>query len=89
MVFGVIAAEAGLEIVEVWPVMGGAKKEHNLFAVYVMRKKQEGGVAEEGSTDGSNMNKGVVRPSLVVWDEHGQWTEDYSKVLEAMSIPTV
>ena len=83
------AAEAGLEIVEVWPVMGGAKKEHNLFAVYVMRKKQEGGVAEEGSTDGSNMNKGVVRPSLVVRDEHGQWTEEYSKVLEAMSIPTV
>ena len=99
------AKEAGLSIVDVWPVVGGGskkkKKKSNLFAVYVMKKKKK--LEDEAAECNNNGNGGggynndvvleegnnanVVRPSLIVRDENGKWTKEYSKVMQAMSIP--
>ncbi|KAL9182943.1 hypothetical protein ACHAXT_004222 [Thalassiosira profunda] len=79
------AEDAGLTIHCVWPVKGGAKKDDNLFAVYVMKRRQ---------TDATNSHNnaprcdGVIRSPLVVRDEAGGWTQAYAEVLEAMSVPT-
>jgi len=71
-------------------VMGGVRKGKNLFAVYVMKKKKQRKTGEGEGADGADVTRGdknIVRPSLVVRDENGNWTEEYAKVLEAMSIP--
>ncbi|KAL7539457.1 hypothetical protein ACHAXR_011865 [Thalassiosira sp. AJA248-18] len=67
------AKEAGLNIECVWPVMGGVRKENNLFAVYVMKKCCTDAHAGGG---GDGPKEGTVRPSLVVRDEDGKWTKD-------------
>ena len=81
------AKEAGLIIESVQPVRGGVKKEHNLFAVYVMKKRSEG--VEKGGDDEQLVERDVVLPALVVRDEHGKWTEEYKRVMQSMSIPVV
>ncbi|KAL7445638.1 hypothetical protein ACHAXH_009551 [Discostella pseudostelligera] len=86
------AAEAGLIIECVWPVGGGGKQRqgHILFAVYVMRKiKDQAQADEDCKRDVEEMlsKRKVIRPTLVVRDENGKWTEDYAKVMNAMSIP--
>jgi len=80
------AKEAGLIIESVQPVRGGVRKEHNLFAVYVMKKRSQG--VEKGDDEQLD-EKDVVLPSLVVRDEHGNWTKEYARVMQTMSIPVV
>ena len=88
------AKEAGLAIECVYPVRGGVKKEHNLFAVYVMKKKSSnedydhGKVGDDGE-DEQREERNVIQPSLVVRGENGKWTKDYAAVMESMSIPVV
>jgi hypothetical protein len=86
------AAEAGLIIECVWPVGGGGKQRqgHILFAVYVMRKIKDQAQADEDckrDVEEIHSKRKVIRPTLVVRDENGKWTEDYAKVMNAMSIP--
>jgi len=86
------AAEAGLTIECVWPVGGGGKQRqgHILFAVYVMRKIKDQAQADEDckrDVEEMHSKRKVIRPTLVVRDENGKWTEDYAKVMNAMSIP--
>ena len=62
-----------------------------MFAVYVMRKiKGQAQADEDCKRDVEEMHskRKVIRPTLVVRDEVGKWTEDYAKVMNAMSIPT-
>mmetsp|Transcript_4608 Transcript_4608/g.10407 ORF Transcript_4608/g.10407 Transcript_4608/m.10407 type:complete len:333 (+) Transcript_4608:690-1688(+) len=80
------AKEAGLTIESVLPVMGGVRKVNNLFAVYVMKVKPEGC---DGTGDNELEDENKVRPSLIVRDQKGKWTNEYAKVMEAMSIPMV
>jgi len=75
------AKEAGLIIESVQPVRGGVRKEKNLFAVYVMKKK--------GNNEEQKDERDVVLPALVVRDEHGKWTKEYAQVMQTMSIPVV
>ena len=75
------AKEAGLIIESVQPVRGGVRKEHNLFAVYVMKKK--------GNNEEQKDERDVVLPALVVRDEHGNWTKEYARVMQSMSIPVL
>jgi tRNA1(Val) A37 N6-methylase TrmN6 len=86
------AEDAGLTIVRVHPVRGSVKKDGNLFAVYVMRKRADG--EERASDDGERgredaNNDVVTMPPLVVRDADGKWTSEYANVLEDMSIPVV
>eukprot|EP00986_Skeletonema_menzelii_P012578 scaffold6982_cov144-Skeletonema_menzelii.AAC.11 len=76
---------AGLDIVSVWPVMGRVGKPEPLFAVYVMRKKSES--YQDIANDQNKANR--MRAPLIVRDEDGKWTEQYAKVMKAMSIPVV
>lgn len=76
---------AGLDIVNVWPVMGRVGKPEPLFAVYVMRKKSE---SYQNITNGQNKEERVRAP-LIVRGEDGKWTEQYSEVMKAMSIPVL
>jgi len=76
---------AGLDIVSVWPVMGRVGKPDPLFAVYVMRKKSES--YQDIANDQNKANR--MRAPLIVRDEDGKWTEQYAKVMKAMSIPVV
>mmetsp|Transcript_3714 Transcript_3714/g.7272 ORF Transcript_3714/g.7272 Transcript_3714/m.7272 type:complete len:133 (+) Transcript_3714:2-400(+) len=81
------AHEAGLEIECVWPVMGRAGKKDPLFAVYVMKKMfncRSGELSDDKTT-----RAGRIRPPLVVRMENGKWTDEYAKVMKAMSIPVV
>jgi len=75
------AKEAGLIIESVQPVRGGVRKEKNLFAVYVMKKK--------GNNEEQKDERDVVLPALVVRDEHGNWTKEYARVMQSMSIPVL
>jgi len=75
------AKEAGLIIESVQPVRGGVRKEKNLFAVYVMKKK--------GNNEEQKDERDIVLPALVVRDEHGNWTKEYARVMQSMSIPVL
>ena len=84
------AKDAGLIIECVYPVRGSVRKETNLFAVYVMKKKKQkhddktiGVKDDEEQQDEAK----IIRPPLAVRDEDGKWTAEYTKVLNAMSIP--
>lgn len=89
------AAEAGLTIECVWPVSGGGKQRQGniLFAVYVMMKKK---IEDEAPAvddckkfvDELHARRNSIQPTLVVRDKNGKWTQEYSKVMHAMSIPT-
>ena len=83
------AKEAGLAIECVYPVRGGVKKEHNLFAVYVMKKKSSNYGKVGDGEDEQMEERNVIQPPLVVRGEHGKWTKDYAAVMESMSIPVV
>ena len=89
------AKDAGLSIVDVWPVMGGGskkKKKSNLFSVYVMKKKKsdediaacnKNGNGEGGYNNNVVLEEGnkanIVRPSLIFRDEHGKWTKELQR----------
>ena len=83
------AAEAGLTIEYVWPVSGGGKQRQGniLFAVYVMKKKkiEDAALAVD---DSKKLRQKCIQPTLVVRDKNGKWTQEYAKVMHAMSIPT-
>lgn len=81
------AHEAGLEIECVWPVMGRAGKKDPLFAVYVMKKISDCRSGELNDDKTKRAEK--IRPPLVVRMENGKWTDEYAKVMKAMSIPVV
>lgn len=81
------AKDAGLIIECVWPVRGGIRKETNLFAVYVMKKKNDDGNSDIDEQQQEVMT--TIRPPLVVRDKDGKWTNEYAKVLDAMSIPVI
>ncbi len=76
---------AGLDVVSVWPVMGRTGKPEPLFAVYVMKKKSD---SYQDIADDQN-NEKRVRAPLIVRGDDGKWTEQYAKVMQAMSIPVV
>jgi tRNA1(Val) A37 N6-methylase TrmN6 len=88
------AKDAGLIIVCVYPVRGSVRKETNLFAVYVMKKKKkkqkhdDKTIGVEDDEEQQDEAK-IIRPPLAVRDEDGKWTDEYTKVLNAMSIPVV
>ncbi len=81
------AKMSGLHIDFVLPVMGKFGKPEPLFAVYVMRKKNS--ETNLNSADDCQEEVTRVRDPLIVRDEDGKWTNEYSKVLGAMSIPVV
>jgi tRNA1(Val) A37 N6-methylase TrmN6 len=87
------AKDAGLIIECVYPVRGSIRKETNLFAVYVMKKKKK--LKHDDKTIGVEVDEEqqdeakIIRPPLAVRDEDGKWTDDYTRVLNAMSIPVV
>ena len=89
------AKDAGLIIVCVYPVRGSVRKETNLFAVYVMKKKKKQKQKHDDKTFGVEDDEEqldeakIIRPPLAVRDEDGKWTDDYTRVLNAMSIPVV
>lgn len=74
------AKEAGLVIDRVWPVMGKTGRKEPLFAVYVMKK-------QSSQNDSTGEVRTEVNPPLVVRGANGKWTEEYERVMEAMSIP--
>ncbi|KAL7467936.1 hypothetical protein ACHAXS_008189 [Conticribra weissflogii] len=81
------AHEAGLEIECVWPVIGRAGKKDPLFSVYVMKKTSK---CQRGELNIDNTSRtGKIRPPLVVRTENGKWSDEYAKVMKAMSIPVV
>jgi tRNA1(Val) A37 N6-methylase TrmN6 len=84
------AKDAGLIIECVYPVRGSVRKETNLFAVYVMKKKKQKHddktIGVEDDEEQQDEAK-IIRPPLAVRDEDGKWTAEYTKVLNAMSIP--
>ena len=38
--------------------------------------------------DSKKVRQKSIQPTLVVRDKNGKWTQDYAKVMHAMSIPT-
>jgi tRNA1Val (adenine37-N6)-methyltransferase len=76
------AQEAGLVIVEVLPIQGRTGKPCPLFAVYVMRKQEYYFGGKEPPTT-------KVLECVSVRDDQGKWTQQYQKILEAMSIPSM
>jgi len=84
------AKDAGLIIECVYPVRGSVRKETNLFAVYVMKKKKQKHddktIGVEDDEEQQDEAK-IIIPPLAVRDEDGKWTAEYTKVLNAMSIP--
>ena len=80
------AKEAGLAIEDVQPVRGSVKKEHNLFAVYVMKKADTVEVAQAADEQDSLV---VQDPLVVRLDESGKYTAEYTILLDSMSIPVV
>lgn len=74
------AKNSGLVIDCVWPVKGKEGKDP-LFAVYVMRKGND-------SIDTKVQPADAIRNALTVREKNGKWTDNYAKIMEAMSIPT-
>jgi len=70
------AAKAELHVDLVLPVKGKTGRKENLFAVYVLRKRNE-----------SSGEQTMILEALPVRSESGKWTVTYAHVLEAMSIP--
>lgn len=73
------AREAGLSVVAVLPIKGKEGKKENLFAVYVMQK----------TITGKCRHPPVQLPALAVRNMIGGWTEEYSRILDDMSIPRI
>lgn len=70
------AKEAGLQITRVIPIKGTTRKQHNLFAIYVMcMKKTYSDIAIE-----------VLDP-ISVRNHSGNWTPEYANIMTSMSIP--
>ena len=78
------AKQAGLVVVEVLPVKGRTGKPCPLFAVYTMRK-----ASYYDNASSNSVPETKVLDVLTVRDDQGNWTEEYQKVLQAMSIPVV
>lgn len=78
------AEQAGLVVVEVLPVKGRTGKPCPLFAVYAMRK-----ASFYGEVGSESVPETKVLDVLTVRDDQGNWTEEYQKVLQAMSIPVI
>ena len=75
-----------MAIEDVQPVRGSVKKEHNLFAVYVMKKADTVEVAQAADEQDSLV---VQDPLVVRLDESGKYTAEYTILLDSMSIPVV
>lgn len=85
------AKDAGLIIECVYPIRGSVRKETSLFAVYVMKKKQKHDdktISVEDDEEQQDEAK-IIRHPLAVRDEDGKYTDEYTTVLNAMSIPVV
>ena len=70
------AKEAGLQITKVIPIKGTTRKQHNLFAIYVM--------CMEKTND--HVSCQVLDP-ICVRNHDGKWTPEYTKIMASMSIP--
>ena len=75
------AKEAGLDVLSVHPIKGNLKKQQNLFAVYVMKKKSG------NDYDGNEPIPTQVHDTISVRKDDGEWTDEYKKIMESMSIP--
>ena len=78
------AKDANLVVTVVLPVQGRSGKPCPLFAVYVMRKRAYFDDENENPIPATKM-----LDTLIVRDSEGNWTQEYKKVLEAMSIPVI
>jgi tRNA1(Val) A37 N6-methylase TrmN6 len=77
------AKMSGLHIESVWPVIGRVGRREPLFAVYVMRKKEN-----MKKLDGQCKDERVRHPIIVRGDD-GKWTDQYADVMKEMSIPVL
>ena len=76
------AKEADLDILSVHPIKGNLKKQQNLFAVYVMKKRN--GNDHHG---GDESFRTKVHDTISVRKDDGEWTDEYKEIMESMSIP--
>lgn len=72
-----------LEIDCVYPVKGKVGKD-TLFAVYVMKKSCETKCNVEAQSSNESEK---LKPAIAVRDANGGWTNGYSQIMDAMSIP--
>ena len=93
-----------MDIIRVYPVKGNLKKQQNLFAIYVMVKKKKTKINEDmksaksepfsvssGTSSSSSSVETLpkVFDTISVRDNDGGWTDEYKKIMNAMSIPSV
>lgn len=80
------AKDAGLKVLNVYPIKGTTRKTQNLFAVYVMKLDTKlDSMNSNTSKSNEEVSCHVADPISVRAD--GKWTAEYTKVMASMSIP--